>query len=407
MPYRFEIPVIRSKKRRSLAIDPATGQPWQVWFVNNTSHSEGTFESPFPTLVQAQNASAPNDMIYVFPGDGTSTGMNAGIVLQDQQKLFGSAISQTIPTALGTVVILAQSSPRPLLTNLGGTGIVVQLANGNEVSGLNIQHGAAVPGGAGLVGVATATTTINGGSVHDNIISTNGGASQVGIFINGIGTFFIQNNTLLDSGATTFGIQMFVGASLPNSMTAFITNNTTVGYATVMQVVPPVLSPNFLCSLTIANNNMINSSNAGINIQGGGELEFDANILNNTITNAGNFGILLTSNVNSCIEILGNSISAGVSGIFLMNASGNTSLNSTLSNNQISSGNVVVENSVSDAFHCLEMVNNNVPGGYDLINAVGSTFNLGPLVNNIGPITETDTITPIGECPTCGGLSPK
>ena len=78
-PSRFEIPVVKKVHRREKAINPATGKPWTVWFVDNTSHSAGTYGSPFPTLLQAQNASAPNDMIYVFPGDGTTKGMDKGI----------------------------------------------------------------------------------------------------------------------------------------------------------------------------------------------------------------------------------------------------------------------------------------------------------------------------------------
>ena len=81
-----------------------------VWFVNNTSPApgSGTFESPFPTLIQAQDASAPNDIIYVFTGDGTDKGMNAGIMLQKGQQLFGASINHTIKTTMGHVKIPAQ-----------------------------------------------------------------------------------------------------------------------------------------------------------------------------------------------------------------------------------------------------------------------------------------------------------
>ena len=119
-PSRFEIPVVKRVNKREKAINPVTGDPWVVWFVNNTSHSAGTFESPFPTLLQAQNASSPNQMIYVFPGDGTTNGMNAGITLQDGQSFFGSGINQQFATTKGTKTIPAMSSSNPSITNTAG-----------------------------------------------------------------------------------------------------------------------------------------------------------------------------------------------------------------------------------------------------------------------------------------------
>ena len=138
-------------------------------------------------------------------------------------------------------------------------------------------------------------------------------------------------------------------------------------------------------------------------------MEFNARIVNNTL-NVIQDGISvsnLLAKANSCVEIVGNSISAGAgsSGIRLLSLN-SASLNSTLSNNQIRSGGVLVTIAGSGT-QCLEMFNNNVPGGYNLINTAGSVFNLGPIVDNVGPITTTGTFTPIGECPTCGGLGSK
>ena len=169
-PYRFEIPVVKRVKRNTPAINPATGQPWQVWFVNNTSSSAGTFVSPFPTLAQAEAASSPNDMIYVFPGDGTTTGMDAGITLQDGQTLFGSGMAQKIQTTRGNMIIPAFSSTAPTVTSSGN---VVTIGNGNEVAGLNItlvQH----TGGGNPRGVVNSSTGISGAYIHDNVFTGSG-----------------------------------------------------------------------------------------------------------------------------------------------------------------------------------------------------------------------------------------
>ena len=88
-----------------VAVDPSTDDPYFVLFVNNQSHSRETIESPFSALVDAQNGSSPGDIIYVFPGDGTTTGLDAGIALLDGQQLLGSSIAHSLATTLGTVSI--------------------------------------------------------------------------------------------------------------------------------------------------------------------------------------------------------------------------------------------------------------------------------------------------------------
>jgi trimeric autotransporter adhesin len=110
---RQEIIVIDKVRKNTVAIDPATGQPYFFVFVDNTSHSNGTYESPYHSLAQAQNNSSPNNIIYVFPGDGTTTGMDSGISLKANQKFWGSGISHLLQTSQGMISIPAQSSSLP------------------------------------------------------------------------------------------------------------------------------------------------------------------------------------------------------------------------------------------------------------------------------------------------------
>jgi len=133
---RNEIIVIDRNKKRSVALDPATGQPYYFVFVDNQSSSDGTFESPYPTLALAQVNSAPNQIIYVFPGDGTTNGMNAGIILKPNQNFWGSGNSHNLITTLGSITIPNQSVTPPQITNTLSNCVV--LANGNDVSGFNI-----------------------------------------------------------------------------------------------------------------------------------------------------------------------------------------------------------------------------------------------------------------------------
>lgn len=133
---RQEIIVIDKKEQCCVAIDPVTDEPYNFVFVDNESHSEGTYESPYPTLALAQQNSEVGDIIYVFPGDGTTRGMNSGITLKNKQKFWGSGVDHTLTTTRGVIAIPEQSSTSPQITSTAGNGIT--LAAINEVRGINI-----------------------------------------------------------------------------------------------------------------------------------------------------------------------------------------------------------------------------------------------------------------------------
>ncbi len=274
-PYRFEIPVVETKKQRKVAMNPATGQPWRVWFVRNTSSSAGTFESPFPTLAQAQNASGPSDMIYVFQGDGTSRGMDAGIVLQNGQALFGAGTAQTINTSVGRMKIPAHSTFAPLVTTLTTNGNVITLANGNEVSGLNIVS----PVNAGFAHAIGGFQGINGANIHDNIITTN---------INGIG--------FLGRGRLT------------------VTNNVIRGTNTIVGTGLEVALSNGQFAQIDFSNNVISKFNAGMTLQKdsvtiGAVPSYNALISGNAISDFLSWGMNVQDNIpNSTLQIINNNI---------------------------------------------------------------------------------------------------
>ncbi len=186
-PYRFEIPVVKKFMKKEKAVNPASGEPWKVWFVDNTSSSSGTFESPFPTLVQAQNASSKYNMIYVFPGDGTTTGMNTGITLKNGQKFLGAGLSHKINTTHGKITIPAYASRTPNITNRGS---IVTLASGNEVSGFNLivtTNGSnAIDGTKGIQ-----WANINHNSIFGSAIS------YTGVNLAGGGHFSVNKNVVL------------------------------------------------------------------------------------------------------------------------------------------------------------------------------------------------------------------
>jgi hypothetical protein len=258
---RFEIIPVAHRRSTATAMDLGGLEPFFVFFVDNTSHSNGTFESPFNTLLAAQNASGLGDIIIVFPGDGTSTGMNKGIALQSGQKLFSAHMPHTIKTAQGTIVIPALASTAPLLTNTNNSAYVIAATADNEIAGLNIQSITSF-GSGGLL--------IQGPNVyiHDTTITVGNGNDAINIQSSDCGNSLIASNSIYCSDTSdTYGI--------------FVSSST--GY------------------LTIANNLLTGTSNAsglaiGVNVQAGTTpAAFIAGLLNvvvsdntfNSQTNAG------------------------------------------------------------------------------------------------------------------------
>jgi len=202
------IPVVR-QNNVSLAINPKTGQPWVFWFVNNTSSSDGTYESPYPTLLLAQNASSHDEVIYVYPGDGTTNGMSNGIALKNAQMLLGASVSHPIPTTVGTVIIPPLASIMPKITN--ATGDVVTLMNDNVVSGFNIT----ISNGNGLTGLVTSNFMADRNAFSTIANDTNG------IFLaDASGQIIINDNTFngFSAVATSNGNGILINLNAGNTL---------------------------------------------------------------------------------------------------------------------------------------------------------------------------------------------
>ncbi len=215
-----EIIVVTTQKKKSVAINPATGLPYTFWFVDNTSHSAGTYESPFNTLLDAHNHSGPNDIIAVLPGDGTDKGMNAGIILQNGQKLWGMSVVHALPTTLGTIKIKPLATTMPTLSNSGDS--VVTGANNNDIVGLKIVSG------ENSVGILL--NQAGKFNIENNIIFCR---SNFGVYLHNISTNTnIANNTFTGTTGTT-GIAL-LGCSgnctISNNFLTGMSYGITIGY---------------------------------------------------------------------------------------------------------------------------------------------------------------------------------
>ncbi len=322
---RNEIVVVTKKRELTKAINPATGKPFTVWFVNNTSHSLGTYESPFNTLTAAESASGPNDIIYVFKGDETDTGMNTGLILQHGQQLLGAGINQNIASTLGTIKIPAQESGVPTISNT------------NDPSGFGIilVHGSNVVSGFNLV---------------DALGSFNGTLYSSAVTIMNGSNYLIQNNQF-----STFNLGSCISVYGPGDQTSILNNTfiATTGYnftdgIFVYDILRPITG-----SFTIANNLFKGvNDNAGFNngvcsFGAGQTLQPTSNpslsIISNTfvsqVNTAGTSGAILWTAGNGSISIIGNYMDISdyvnaLAGVYIAQDFAGGFLSATLDNNK-------------------------------------------------------------------------
>ena len=224
---KSEIIPVKTKKTKNLAIDPLTGAPYFFWFVNNLSSSNGTFESPYPMLSQAQEASSPQDIIYVFQGDGTTNGMDQGILLKNGQQLLGSGISHPLLISYGIIDIPALTPGYPVITNTGVGSNIVTLANDNLVSGIYTQLPAATTGRSGIFG-----QNITNGTFEQNLYE---GESFGLSLIDSTGTFLVDRNQCNPSNAPSIPINIRNGSMIAaaNETNITVSNNTFTNYGNV------------------------------------------------------------------------------------------------------------------------------------------------------------------------------
>ncbi|GGK85765.1 beta strand repeat-containing protein [Deinococcus radiotolerans] len=163
----------------------------RVWYVNNASAvtPDGRQSSPFTTLLAAQNASSAGDILYVYRGDGTTTGQNAGVTLKANQKLIGQGVPLTVS---GIAVEPAGQTPSIGQSSGAAVTLPADATSVSEISGLTISSGA-----QGVTGTGFGTLTVSNLSVS----ATGGPALNLSS-----GTVNGTLSTLSSSGSATSGL---------------------------------------------------------------------------------------------------------------------------------------------------------------------------------------------------------
>jgi len=329
---RQEIIVVDTVKKREAAINPATGFPYSFVFVDNTSNSNGTYESPYPTLTQAQDNSSANAIIYVFPGDGTSTGMNTGIALKASQKLWGSGVGHLISTSAGTISIPPQSSTSPTITNSDADteGNAITLASNNAISGFTILS----PLNDGIYGSAVEALEISFCSFQDSTTYAIEAAFPEDASIS-----LTNNQFLNNANGAAF--------TLNGSSTLLCANNTFEGQTSVSNTPLEIIAANNAFTARLENNLFQDNTTGSVRLDLTNVASAAIHLLNNTITDNGTGAqaslgssvvLLSTGTIGNCsIAMTGNTFDGNTSNALYLHTSGEfTALTVTASENTIS-----------------------------------------------------------------------
>lgn len=170
----------------------------RVFHVDNMAAAGGTgaVESRFNTLASASAAAnRAGDIIYVHAGDGTSAGMQSGVVLsQAYQSLIGSGADFIYDAGRFTTAghqnfsgqMILAATTAPVLTNLAANSDVVSITGENAtVAGVTIEnaarHGiyARAAGGADLGNLMVSRVTVSN-SVQDGLrVEATGAGSRI------------------------------------------------------------------------------------------------------------------------------------------------------------------------------------------------------------------------------------
>jgi VCBS repeat-containing protein len=203
----------------------------RVWYVRNDAASGGLGRSadPFDTLAEAEVASAANDYLFVYLGDGTTSGQDQGIALKSGQHLIGEHAGLSIPVGLNggaspTVLVAAAPGSRPLLDDtLAGApdGIAATDVVPAEIVGLSLAGTVnAIDHTLGAAFTGSETLTIS-----QNLFR---GAGAEGLDVNkggsGTLTLDVQGNSWTTTAADHVGNAVDIRTTLGTLNLAFASN---------------------------------------------------------------------------------------------------------------------------------------------------------------------------------------
>ena len=310
-----------------------------IWFIDNSSvaaTSDGRLTSPFKSLADFNAGSAAaGDVVYI---ENTGTNYTGGIVLQNNERLFGEGhngganLADVLPFALpaNSKTLPAINGTRPVITNAAGHGIA--LASGNTIRGVEVGNVASANAkifgnnfGTLTVGAATSDVLLSGTGQALNLTNGTFAASSkfISITSTSSGTQGIVLTTI--AGTVDFGSTTISGNTTQGILVTASTANITFGNTTVSSGTDGVsLQNNSAGTRTFGTLTISGVSAVGfLHSVGGGTTTVTGNT---TITNPGGIGISIANSA-STVTFAGTTVNKGASagkGVAISTSTGNT-----------------------------------------------------------------------------------
>jgi hypothetical protein len=334
--------IVRAHQAPEQAINPFTLAAWKVIHVDNTATNaasgNGTAQSPFTTLSQAEGAAtAAYDVVFVHQGNSVNSPYTGGFTFQaDNQYLIGQGSTLALPTVdcgyLSIANIDGYSQQYPMLSNPGGSAIT--LTNGASTNP-TVDHLEIV---GSRVGISDGNGLPAGGVANVNDIRITGnGASQTGVVIQDLagngGTYNFTNVALNNLTADGFVVdgQAAVGSTTKVNISDSSIKNTS-GSAIVVN---DILGAG---RVRVARTSIDGTTGSGIVVTGG-----NAIVEASTIKNVGTYGVqvsggpvvagVVQTSGTSTVQVVSSTISAQI-GIQGSAANAGELLNLTINQNQ-------------------------------------------------------------------------
>ena len=301
------------------------GNDKKIIYVNNNvaTSGNGTIESPYKTLIEAQNNSSAYNIIYVYRGDGTSSGYNQGIILKDYQKIYGQYIdfklSDITNNAADSGKIFITKTDYSVISNTGSSTITA--AKSNTIAGLDISSTGqiGINYNDGQLGVTIQNNYIHGNTSGINITSSNYDATNI-----------IQNNRITNNSVNGITITSDNSSITTNN----ISNNTISSNLTTGLY---ILSNNSSSSFNTVSGNTANSNTQAISIESRNSSSTKNTISGNNLDSNTNSIYMNSYDSSSALSeiTLGNSISSNINKGISINSNDSSNLTAIITNNTI------------------------------------------------------------------------
>jgi hypothetical protein len=280
--------------------------PTRVWYVDNASAApgDGRDASPFAALKSAEAASLAGETMFVLHGDGTTAGLDEGIVLKNGQSLTGQGIPSSVTASLnGETVVLLVAGSAPTITR-GTAGTTLALAQDNTVQGLDVAStaGAGISGsGFGTLAAGHVSVAATGGPSLD---LSNGTAAAAFAELSSAGSAGTGLRLVNVTGILSAPAGSIAGAAGTGVEVSGGSANVTYG-GNVASVGPRPVAVTGRTGGTLTLSGTIASTGQGILVQGngGGTIAFTG--ASKSLSTGAGDGVELASNAGATVQFAG------------------------------------------------------------------------------------------------------